>query len=330
MEGDTSQQTNESGLLKRISDMAFSYYFYPGRRPEQRPGLQLNYSPQVQDTEGRFSAVSQLAGNVFWEWSNLPPDICAKLEALERIVIGLLPKYEMGTGVDSPLRIEPAINMIICAYDVVSMAEAPGQFSVVYFYLTMPSNTTQVDLWDSLARSQRLVVSNLASWAKKQAWMDLANRIAQISGQPAMAMRSHKVFISYKKNSRSEQLAEAVANRLSQQGMVAWFDKWEIKAGDSIPGKIGEGFRDSNACLIFLSHEYSGSNWCTKEMNTALVKAIGEQLTVIPSLVETCNVPELLKDLKRVDFVAPTASEFEQKLVEITDAIYKVDLNAYR
>ncbi len=241
-----------------------------------------------------------------------------------------MPKYEVETGSGSPLRVEPAIDTIICAYSVVPARETPSQFSVVYFFLTEPSNRTQVDLWDSLSRSQRLVVSNLASWAKKQAWADLANRIAQISGQPGIARRTHKVFISYKKNSRSEQVAETVANRLSQQGMVVWFDKWEIKAGDSIPGKIGEGFKDSDACLIFLNHEYSGSDWCTKEMNTALIKAISEHLIVIPSLVETCNVPELLKDLKRVDFIEPTASEFEQKLVEITDAIYKVDLNPYR
>jgi len=30
-----------------------------------------------------------------------------------------------------------------------------------------------------------------------------------------------------------------------------------------------------------------------------------------------------------VDFIEPTAAEFEQKLQEITDSIYKVDLNPY-
>lgn len=330
MEQDRSQQRNESSSPRRISDMAFSYDFYTGRSPGQRKGLELSYSPQIQDANGRFSGVSQLAGYVFWEWNELPPDICQKLEILERIVTPILPKYEVGTGSDSSLRIEPAIDTIICAYNVTPSAERPSQFSVVYFFSTRPSDRTQVDLWDPLSRSQRLVVSNLASWAKKQAWVDLASKMAQISGEPAVARRAHKVFISYKKNSRSEQVAETVAIRLSQQGMVVWFDKWEIKAGDSIPGKIGEGFKDSDACLIFLIHGYSGSDWCTKEMNTAIAKAIGEHLTVIPSLVETCNVPELLKDLKRVDFIEPSVSEFEHKLVEITDAIYKVDLNPYR
>ncbi len=121
-----------------------------------------------------------------------------------------------------------------------------------------------------------------------------------------------------------------MAHRLSQQGMNVWFDKWEVMAGDSVPGRIGEGFKDSDACLIFMSREYSGSNWCTKEMNTALTKAINEHLTIIPSLIEPCDVPELLKDIKRVDFIEPTASEFEKKLAEVTDAIYKVDLNPYR
>lgn len=158
----------------------------------------------------------------------------------------------------------------------------------------------------------------------------MANRTRVISGQPAQAPRAHKVFLSYKQQSKAELIARTVAHRLSQEQIEVWFDKWEIKAGDSIPGKIGEGFKYSDACLVFLESQYSSSDWCTKEMNTALTKAINEGFTIIPILVEDCEKPELLKDLTHVYLKEPSAPEFEQKLAEITDAIYRVDLNPYR
>jgi len=142
---------------------------------------------------------------------------------------------------------------------------------------------------------------------KQQAWEHLTNNVREISGQPPMVSGAHQVFISYKQKTKSEKIAETIAERLSQQGIRVWFDKWKINAGDSITGKIGEGFEHSDACLIFLSQGFSSSNWCTKEMNVALTEAINGRLTVIPSLIETCSVPELLKDLKRVDFIEPTA-----------------------
>ncbi len=181
-----------------------------------------------------------------------------------------------------------------------------------------------------MSRSQQLVVSNVTSWVKKQAWEDLANKIRTISGQPAQAVRAHKVFVSYKRRSKAESVVDTIASRLSQQHIEVWFDKWEIKAGDSVPGKIGEGFKDSDACLVFLDQQYSSSDWCTTEMNTALTKAIDENFTVIPILVEDCNTPELLKERKPIYLKEPSADKFEQSLSEITDAIYKVDLNPYR
>ena len=92
---------------------------------------------------------------------------------------------------------------------------------------------------------------------KQQAWEHLINNVREISGQPPMVSGAHQVFISYKQKTKSEQIAETIAERLSQQSITVWFDKWEINAGDSITGKIGEGFEHSDACLIFLSQGYA-------------------------------------------------------------------------
>lgn len=293
--------------------------------------MQVSYSPLIKDNVGNFSAVRELAGDFSFAGEHMLAQITQKIQTLERILGMLLPSYEIPIGGSPPLRVEPIINSIICSYFTMPPTSEPNQLSVLYYFRTQRSQHTQLEVpWDSLSRSQQLAVGNIASWVKNKSWEHLANKIREVSGQSNLTSRPHKVFISYKRNSKSEEVAEVVAHRLSQQGMNVWFDKWEVMAGDSVPGRIGEGFKDSDACLIFMSREYSGSNWCTKEMNTALTKAINEHLTIIPSLIEPCDVPELLKDIKRVDFIEPTASEFEKKLAEVTDAIYKVDLNPYR
>lgn len=317
---------------RRVSDLTFSWEIYPGGKKENFLYIVIQYCPLIQNADGTCSEISQLSGHFNLAWGEqLPLEIKQKLDTLERVVAPLLPSYEINLTGNVPLTVEPTIREIFCNYFTKPPTGIPDQLSVIYYFPTQLNASTQLNLkWDSLSRSQKLVVSNVTSWVKKQAWEDLARRIRGISGQPTEVMTSHKVFTSYKRRSKAERVAENIAHRLSQQHMGVWFDKWEIKAGDSVPGKIGKGFKDSDACLIFLERQYSSSDWCTKEMNTALTKAINENLTVIPILVEDCDIPELLKDLKPVYLKEPNADEFEQKLTEITDAIYKVDLNPYR
>ena len=315
---------------RKISTLEFGYEFYTGRKAGVDKQININYSPLVQDERGNFSAVGQLSGYVrLGDWAQVPLELSQKLEALEKVCATLLPSYEVDIG--GTLKIEAVIVEILCHYYTKPPVEIPSQLSVIYFLSTAPTKTTQENLkWESLSRSQQLLVSNVASWVKQQAWTDLANKIRLLSDQPIQAAKGHRVFLSYKRQSISAPMAKTVAHRLSQQHIAVWFDEWEIKAGDSVVGKIGKGFKNSDACLIFLESQYSSSDWCTKEMNTALTKAITENFTVIPILVEDCAKPELLKDLKHVYLKEPSASEFEQKLAEITDAIYKVDLNPYR
>lgn len=318
-------------LRRRISDLRLGYDFCPEDKKENFLCLSIHYSPLTQEVDGTFSAVSQLSGNVSIDWGKVSPEINQKLKTLEKILASHLPSYEINVTADDTLITKATIRQAFCHYNALPPTGKPSQLSVIYSFPTQPKQSTQLNLqWDELSRSQQLAVSNVTSWAKKKAWEDLANRIRAISGQPAQVPGAHRVFLSYKQRSKAESIAEIIAHRLSQQQIEVWFDKWEIKAGDSVPGKVGEGFKESDACLVFLESQYGSSGWCTKEMNTALTKAINENFTIIPILVEDCKKPELLKDIKHVYLKDPDAQEFERKLVEITDAVYKVDLNPYR
>ena len=290
----------------------------------------VEYSSLIRDAAGNLSEDQVLSGRFKFNLDELPVDVSQKLESLEKLVVSFLPSYKAGTNNINPLTLGASVREILCSYRTKPEVKIPIRLTVRYSFPTAPSQTTVTNIqWDSLSRSQQLLVSNTASWVKNKAWEHLTNQVMRVSGQPTLSSRPHKIFISYKKNSIAENVAEHIALRLSQQGINVWFDKWELRAGDSILGKIGEGFVGIDACLIFLNHEYNWDNWCTREMNIALAKAISEDLMIIPSLVEVCDVPELFKDLRRMDFIEPTAVEFEKKLQEITDSIYKVDLNPY-
>ena len=331
IESNSTEKNSGSAYRSRIVDVSFTFNVI-NLHCVSEAVVRIKYRPLIADVRGNINEHEMLSDSIEYDLKNVPCEVRQKLESLERGLVRLLPSYELGgKGSDSAILVA-SVRGIGCSYRSNPPVKLPDVLNLSYFFAAEPQNIIGSNLgWDSLSRSEQLLVSNIASWVKKQAWEHLTKKVREASGKRAVSSRSHKVFVSYKKKSRAEEIAETIAKRLSEQGINVWFDKWEVKAGDSIPGKIEEGFKESDACIIFLSHEYGGSNWCTKEMRTAIVKAIEENFTVIPSRVEVCDVPELLKDLVRVDFIRkPKATEFEQKLQEITDAIYKVDVNPYR
>jgi len=333
IENESTGKDNNLSSRSRIVDIIFSFSVKGLNKTLTQEMMYITYRPMIGNADGSLNEVEVLSGNIGYNLKRVPDEVVQKLESLERGLVRLLPSYEVGATSSDLATLVARVSEIGCTYGRNPPVNMPNQMHVAYFFPTERGHIINTTLqWESLSRSEQLLVSNVASWVKKQAWEHLTNKVREVSGKAGVASGSHKVFVSYKKKSKAEEIAENIASRLSQpqQGINVWFDKWEIKAGDSIPGKIAEGFKDSDACLIFLNREFGESEWCTKEMNTALVKGIEENLTVIPILVEVCDVPELLKELRRVNFIEPTAMKFEQKLQEILDAIYKADLNPYR
>ena len=137
-----------------------------------------------------------------------------------------------------------------------------------------------------------------------------------------------QVFISYRAG--HEKFAEALAQRLGQEGFVPWLDKWEIRAGDSVPGKIEEAFRDSMAFIPIITADYEEGKWATDELMTAITKRLEEGYRIVPVLLEQCERPELIKHLRHVDFSAQDPETYEAKIAELIDGIYGMELNPFR
>ena len=110
-----------------------------------------------------------------------------------------------------------------------------------------------------------------------------------------------KVFISYSSN--DEEFAERLAKDLQHSGIEIWFDKWEIKVGESIASKINKGLKSNDFLAVVLSPNSVKSQWVEKELNIGLMKELGKKsVTVLPVLFKDCEMPPIISDKKYADF----------------------------
>jgi len=175
-----------------------------------------------------------------------------------------------------------------------------------------------------LTPAQRRLLHSINGTIDRIAWEDFRQRL----GVAAPLPKRLEVFISYRAG--HEKFAEALANRLGREGIVPWFDKWEILAGDSIPGKIEEGLRDSLAFIPIITADYQEGRWATDELHNAIAKRIEQDYRIIPVLLEECERPELIRHLRYVDFSSQDPETFESKFAELIDGIYGLELNPFR
>jgi sulfatase modifying factor 1 len=132
-------------------------------------------------------------------------------------------------------------------------------------------------------------------------------------------MNAHKkptVFISY--SHADSHFVDTLAERLKKTGVHVWIDKWMIKVGDSITGKINEGIGASDFLIIILSQSSVKSKWVREELNTALVKNVEVEkgAFILPVLKEDCEIPSLLKHRRYANFKEDPEWGF-QELIEV-------------
>lgn len=139
-------------------------------------------------------------------------------------------------------------------------------------------------------------------------------KIRQMEGQPEG--RGPSAFISY--SSQDKEFAEKLATDLKNQELGVWFDKWEIKVGDSLIEKIGHAIRQKDYLIVILSPHSVASEWVKKELNEAMQREIAEKrVVVLPVLYWTCELPPFLRDKKYADFT----KSYEQGFNELVEGI---------
>lgn len=110
-----------------------------------------------------------------------------------------------------------------------------------------------------------------------------------------------KVFLSHA--SKDKQFVDHLASDLEKHSIPVWYDKFDLKIGESVPGKINEGIADAQYFAIVLSPAAINSKWVIEELNAGLMKqAANDGIFLLPILLEDCSIPPLLAHRKYADF----------------------------
>ncbi|MCO6414087.1 MAG: toll/interleukin-1 receptor domain-containing protein [Thiogranum sp.] len=108
-------------------------------------------------------------------------------------------------------------------------------------------------------------------------------------------MSPPKVFLSHASEDK-ERFVTSFAERLRNQGIDAWLDKWEMLPGDSLVDKLfEEGIKNADAVIIVLSTYSIQKRWVGEELNASFVARVSKGTKIIPIVLDTCEVPQALK-----------------------------------
>ena len=139
-------------------------------------------------------------------------------------------------------------------------------------------------------------------------------------------------FLSY--SSEDKEFAEKLANDLSKYKFPIFFDRWEIKVGDSIVEKINSALGKMTDLVIILSVNSLKSNWVKKELSSGLMKKLKDNsVSILPVLREKCEIPTIINDIKYADFTQNYEDGFLDLVggldLTITKGGFQIDVKAY-
>ncbi|WP_051685080.1 toll/interleukin-1 receptor domain-containing protein [Clostridium sp. KNHs205] len=109
------------------------------------------------------------------------------------------------------------------------------------------------------------------------------------------------IFMSH--TSIDKPFVEKLAKDMEKYGIRIWYDKYEIKVGESIFWKIDEGIDQCDFLGIVISKEAWESEWVRKEVASAWNKQmVMKKNVILPIFYRDCDIPLMLRDIKYADF----------------------------
>jgi len=118
--------------------------------------------------------------------------------------------------------------------------------------------------------------------------------------------------------SEDKTFVERIVGELDRRALYAWFDKREIVVGDSIVEKVNEGLSNARFVVFVMSPVSVTKRWVTKEVGASLMRQLANKnVTILPILIEHCDIPAILTDIKYADFTC----SFDSGMSELIHAI---------
>ncbi len=103
-------------------------------------------------------------------------------------------------------------------------------------------------------------------------------------------------------NRADKEVARRLGAQLTLVGSYVWFDDWEVRAGDSIPGAVNDALDTVDTVILVWSANANRSKWVRAELETAITRALEDHsFRVISVRLDETPLPALLRPLKWVD-----------------------------
>lgn len=120
------------------------------------------------------------------------------------------------------------------------------------------------------------------------------------------------VFLSH--SSGDKKIVDKIFNELQLNEIKAWYDKYEIRPGDSITDKINDGLDKSDIGIICVSKNFfnSSTGWTKSELNYFIQRRMRSNkadFICVNFDLHHSELPPLLQDYRYIDFNEPDAIE---------------------
>jgi hypothetical protein len=92
---------------------------------------------------------------------------------------------------------------------------------------------------------------------------------------------SWDVFISYASEDRDE-VAEPLAQHLRSEGLNVWFDRFELRLGDSLHARIDEGLARCKYGVVIVSDNFFRKHFPMRELQGLTQREVEGQKVILP------------------------------------------------
>ena len=122
-----------------------------------------------------------------------------------------------------------------------------------------------------------------------------------------------KFFISY--TSKDSQKAQWIGWTITDLGHQAFVHEWEVGAGQSIPDWMESKVDESDHVIGIFSPDYINAKYSKSERHAAYWHdPIGRDGFFIPVVIRPCELPRMVRPLKRLDLTGCDRDEARFRL----------------
>ncbi len=109
----------------------------------------------------------------------------------------------------------------------------------------------------------------------------IANNLAEAAPDHDDDTRDYDVFISHASEDKPT-VVSPLADALKARGLSVWFDKFELRIGDSLRRKIDAGISRSRFGIVVLSPAFFARGWPQYELDGLVTMAVSGKQVLLP------------------------------------------------